>query len=155
MSLTDLYGEILKKHHQNPLNFGEPKEFTEQAEDKNPLCGDVIHVYVQHDKLSNHLHWSFTGKGCAICVASASMMTDYLNHTAISDLNASIKLLFGIFNMDSIQIKNIQSTQNLGDLTIFQILNEFPARQKCATLPWKTAQSVLEKIEKLNLLTSN
>ena len=78
MDLKDLYQEIILDHGKNPRNFGKCKNFTSDAKGHNPLCGDKVHIYAQLDKDKKILDLSFEGEGCAISLASASILTDIL-----------------------------------------------------------------------------
>ena len=78
MDLKDLYQEIILDHGKNPRNFGKCKNFTSDAKGHNPLCGDKVHIYAQLDKNKKILDLSFEGEGCAISLASASILTDIL-----------------------------------------------------------------------------
>ena len=78
MELKDLYQEIILDHGKNPRNFGKCKDFNSDAKGHNPLCGDKVHIYAQLDKNKKILDLSFEGEGCAISLASASILTDIL-----------------------------------------------------------------------------
>ena len=78
MELKELYQEIILDHGKNPRNFGKCKDFTSDAKGHNPLCGDKVHIYAQLDKNKKILDLSFEGEGCAISLASASILTDIL-----------------------------------------------------------------------------
>ena len=74
--LRELYQEVILDHGKNPRNFHEHDGATNEARGNNPLCGDQLVIYLQLDGDRNVVNASFLGKGCAICMASASMMTD-------------------------------------------------------------------------------
>mgnify|MGYP001424221077 CR=1 FL=1 len=78
MNLKELYQEIILDHGKNPRNFGKCKNFTSDAKGHNPLCGDKVHIYAQLDNNKKILDLSFEGEGCAISLASASILTDIL-----------------------------------------------------------------------------
>ena len=78
MELKELYQEIILDHGKNPRNFGKCKDFTSDGKGHNPLCGDKVHIYAQLDKNKKILDLSFEGEGCAISLASASILTDVL-----------------------------------------------------------------------------
>ena len=145
MELKELYQEIILDHGKNPRNFGKCKDFTSDAKGHNPLCGDKVHIYAQLDKNKKILDLSFEGEGCAISLASASILTDTLKGR---DLQFSKKVTDDFLNM----LKN-KSKITLNSLTEDQIttisslsgVQEFPMRIKCATMAWHTLLSALEK----------
>ena len=78
MDLKELYQEIILDHGKNPRNFGKCKDFTSDAKGHNPLCGDKVHIYAHLNKDKKILNLSFEGEGCALSLASASILTDIL-----------------------------------------------------------------------------
>ena len=96
MELKELYQEIILDHGKNPRNFGKCKDFTIDAKGHNPLCGDKVHIYAQLNKDKKILNLSFEGEGCAISLASASILTDILKGR---DLQFSKKVTDDFLNM--------------------------------------------------------
>jgi len=117
--LRDLYQEVILEHSKAPRNYREVKGADKKAEGFNPLCGDRFTVYLQMNGDSIQ-DVGFQGSGCAISKASASMMTQ------------------------SIKGKTSEDESQLGKLTVFAGVSEFPMRVKCATLAWHTLQAALE-----------
>ncbi len=138
--LRDLYQEVILDHSKRPKNFGELAGANRQAEGYNPLCGDreTVYVRLEGDVLKDV---GFRGQGCAISTASASMMTESLKGKSRGEAEA----LFERFH-DLITGKNGEGrpgAPELGKLTVFSGVREFPVRIKCATLPWHTLKAAL------------
>jgi len=138
--LRDLYQEIILEHSKAPRNYRELKSADRKAEGFNPLCGDRLTVYLrmQGDLIRDI---GFQGSGCAISKASASMMTQSVKGKTTDQARA----LFEGFR----QTVMGQPTGNgdrfdLGKLTMFSGVSEFPTRVKCATLAWHTLKAALE-----------
>ena len=135
--LKDLYQEMIVDHNRKPRNFGKPSHTTQTLEGFNPLCGDRLTLYldINNDKIENI---GFDGSGCAISVASASLMTDLLKGKSIDEAQ-------GIFNAfhDMVTKDNGINTGSLGKLTALAGVRDYPARVKCATLCWHTLHAAL------------
>ena len=134
--LRELYQEVILDHGKHPRNFGKPAETTHLAHGDNPLCGDKVTVYLtmDGDRIAEVM---FEGRGCAISMASASLMTEVLKGMT----EAEAMELFGHFHA-------LVSTEDadVGDLDKLEVLSgvrQFPMRVKCATLPWHTMKSAL------------
>jgi nitrogen fixation NifU-like protein len=142
--LRELYQEVILDHSKRPRNFGELPGANRRAEGYNPLCGDRETVFVRlEDDLLEDV--GFRGAGCAISTASASMMTEALK----GKTRAQAEALFERFH-DLITGKdgrNEPGTPELGKLTVFSGVREFPVRVKCATLPWHTLRAALAGTE--------
>ena len=138
--LRDLYQEVILEHSKAPRNYRELKEADHKAEGYNPLCGDRFTVYLHLDGDSIR-DISFQGSGCAISKASASMMTQSLK----GKTRAEAEALFEKFhNVVTGHAEANGSEANLGKLSVFSGVSEFPTRVKCATLAWHTLQAALE-----------
>lgn len=138
--IEELYQEIIIDHSRNPRNFGELDSANKTAEGYNPLCGDQITLYIElEDKLINKI--KFSGSGCAISKASASLMTEAINEKTKSEAI----IIFNNFRqmITKATDKNFDS-DILGDLEILKGVSKFPARIKCATLSWHTLKSILD-----------
>ena len=139
--LRDLYQEVILDHSKRPRNFHAMPAADRKAEGYNPLCGDRETVYLdlEGDVLKDV---SFQGAGCAISTASASMMTESVKGRTRSEAEA----LFTRFH-DLITGSNgekASSGPELGKLTVFSGVREYPVRVKCATLPWHTLKAALD-----------
>jgi nitrogen fixation NifU-like protein len=145
MELKELYQEIILDHGKNPRNKGKCEGYTNDAKAHNPLCGDKVHIFLKlsNEKLVEDL--SFEGEGCAISLASASILTEV---TKGKDLSFIKKISEDFLNM----IKN-KSKITLNSLTEDQVttitslsgVQEFPMRVKCATMAWHALLSAVEK----------
>ena len=145
MELKELYQEIILDHGKNPRNFGKCKNFTNDAKGHNPLCGDKVHIYTQLDSNKKILDISFEGEGCAISLASASILTDILKG---KDLNFTKKVTNDFLNMLKTKSKitlNSLSEDQVTTINSLSGVQEFPMRIKCATMVWHTFLSALEK----------
>jgi nitrogen fixation protein NifU and related proteins len=136
--LRELYQELILEHSKAPRNYREIAGADRKAEGYNPLCGDHFTVYVRTrgDSIDDI---AFQGSGCAISKASASMMTQSLK----GKTKKEAKKLFDHFRRTVTGEKNGDST-DLGKLSVFAGVAEFPTRVKCATLAWHTFEAALE-----------
>jgi len=133
--LRELYQSVIVDHGRRPRNYCSLPEANCHKEGFNPLCGD--HIFLHAEKIDEQIaKLSFEGKGCAISMASASLMTEFLKGKNISE----IKKIFSDFHA---LVTRGQSSDLLGKLTVFAGVQEFPARVKCATLAWHTLMAML------------
>ena len=142
-SLKELYRQLIINHAKHPLNFGKPENESLFAEGINPLCGDKIRVYLNIDEnnIIDKLH--FEGTGCAISIASASLMTSTL--TNINKNKATQYVLSLINNLSQTNPSKIdQSIINSQEIEALEGVKNFPSRIKCATLSWQTFLSALK-----------
>lgn len=137
MSLTDLYHDIILDHGKKPRNF-RAIEGAPHAEGFNPLCGDRVTVYLLMDG-ERVADVAFEGAGCAICMASASLMTEAVRGAAVDDAQGQFDRFRTLLTGDD------EPPAELGSLAALVGVRRFPMRVKCATLPWHTMQAVLEK----------
>jgi nitrogen fixation NifU-like protein len=143
--LRDLYQEVILEHSKAPRNFRELPGSNHKAEGYNPLCGDHFTVYLEMEDKDGEgeriRDISFQGSGCAISKASASMMTQSLKGKSKAEAEQLFdrfhKLVTGHMLPDAAQ-------QELGKLSVFAGVSEFPVRVKCATLAWHTLRAALE-----------
>jgi len=137
--LRDLYQEVILDHSKSPRNFKRPDDADGQAEGHNPLCGDRLTVFFRRsgDRLTEV---SFQGSGCAISVASASMMTEAVS----GDTTEEVVRKFDDFHaLVTGKLDPETAPERLGKLAVFSGVGEFPVRVKCATLPWHTLRAAL------------
>ena len=137
--LRDLYQEVILEHSKAPRNYRELKNPDRKAEGFNPLCGDHFTVYLQMqgDTIQDVV---FQGSGCAISKASASMMTQALKGKTRQDADGLFERFHNVVTGNAAANG---SDAELGKLTVFSGVSEFPARVKCATLAWHTLQAAL------------
>lgn len=137
--LADLYQQVILDHSRSPRNFHRPDRVDRQAEGTNPLCGDQISLYLQMDG-DRIKDVGFQGSGCAISKASASIMTESLKGRSLEE----VKTLFS--RVHDMLTTGHQGSGDLGKLAVFTGVHKFPARVKCAMLPWHAALAALEGI---------
>ena len=139
-NLRELYQEIILDHSRHPRHFGALASANHMAEGHNPLCGDRVKVYLKVDANDRIEDVAFEGRGCAISVASASLMTELLRDRSIADAE---KLMGGFLHL----VKGEDSELEGDDrerLEVMAGVSAFPMRVKCATLAWHTMKSALE-----------
>jgi len=135
--VRDLYREIVIEHSKRPRNFRK-LESVPAAEGYNPLCGDRVTVYV--DVTGEQLNdIAFEGSGCAVCVGSASMMTEILKGKSREEAAQ----IFDSFRALVTSGAQVSCPPALGDLVAFAGVRAFPSRIKCALLPWETLWRVI------------
>ena len=138
MSLQEIYQEVLLAHNEHPNNFFRMDKPSCQAHGNNPLCGDEISVYLELKE--NKIHQiSFLGEGCAICRASASIMTEKLKGKAVVEAKREAQAFIDLLNDAQKPIP-----EDLGELAALLGVRNFPARIKCATLAWHTFIKALD-----------
>ena len=135
--IKDLYQEIIVDHNRNPRNFGAIDDADNIMEGFNPLCGDRLKLYIKTDgQIISNI--AFDGTGCAISVASASLMTDAMKGKSVNNA----KILFNNFH-ELITNDNAVDEESLGKLAVLAGVKDFPGRVKCATLCWHTLHSAI------------
>ena len=129
--LRELYQEIILDHNRSPRNFGVLDDSNRTAKGHNPLCGDVVTIYLLlKDGMVEKLH--FEGKGCAISIASASIMTELIVGKTVAEANA----LFQSFHNFVAGDDAVELHEDLEELRVLAGVRAFPMRVKCATLAW-------------------
>ena len=145
MELKELYQEIILDHGKNPRNKGKCHGYTNDAKAHNPLCGDKVHVYLKLDSQKKVMDMSFEGEGCAISLASASILTETLKG---KDLFFTKKVSEDFLNMVKNKTKitlNSLTDDQITTITSLSGVQEFPMRVKCATMVWHAFLSALDK----------
>lgn len=141
--LNDLYREVILEHNNNPRNCRECPHATHCACGDNPLCGDKVTIYL-HIKDDIIEEASFQGAGCAISIASASLLTEHLTGKRVEEAQAVFEKFQEMATRDD---PTSELSEELGKLAAFGGVCQFPARVKCATLAWHTLKSALENDE--------
>ena len=139
MDLQELYQEVIVDHNRRPRNFGRLEGANRQAEGYNPLCGDRLTVYMKVAGDGTIEDIAFEGEGCAISVASASLMTDHLKGRPVEEAED----LFGGFRELVTGDGSEPDTDRLGKLAALGGVRAYPSRVKCATLCWHTLQAAV------------
>lgn len=141
-NVRDLYRDLILDHARNPRHFGKLDHATHTAEGINPLCGDKLRLYLDVDPDETIRSAAFEGSGCAISVASASLLTDTViglsSSDAIAFFDAVTAQLAGDDTMGGKQV-------DIGKLRALAGVREFPSRVKCATLAWHALRSALRQ----------
>jgi nitrogen fixation NifU-like protein len=135
--LRDLYQEVVIDHGRRPRNFRPMEAASHHAEGYNPLCGDRLTLFLQVED-GRIRDASFQGSGCAISMASASLMTEQLRGKTPAEAEAIFQQFHTLLTTDG-----GEATSLLGKLTVLGGVKEYPTRVKCATLPWHTLHAAL------------
>lgn len=144
--LRDLYQQVIMDHKKKPRNFREITDANHMAHGNNPLCGDALVVYV---KLNGDVieDISFQGSGCAISVASASLMTETLKGKTLAEAEALYEDVHKALTGDK------DAAELTGKLQVLAGVKEFPARVKCATLSWHTVHAAVDSDHDISVST--
>ena len=144
MDIKELYQEIVLDHGKNPRNKNKCKGFNKEAKGYNPLCGDKVHVFLKLDNDKKVEDISFEGEGCAISIASASIMTETIKG---KEFNVAKKILENFLNMlkegSKLSINSLSQDENTTMMSLSGV-KQFPMRVKCATLAWHTFMHAAE-----------
>ena len=144
MNLKELYQEIILEHGKNPRNLGKTENFNKDAKGNNPLCGDNVHVYLKLNDQKKVEDISFEGEGCAISMASASIMTETIKGR---EINVAKKILEHFLMMlkegSKLGINSLTEDENTTMMSLSGV-KRFPMRVKCATLAWHTFMHAAE-----------
>jgi nitrogen fixation NifU-like protein len=137
--LRELYQDIILDHSKHPRNFGKLAEANRQARGNNPLCGDRITLALKldGDRIADA---KFEARGCAISVASASMMTDMVKGKTVEEARALFEQFHGLVTGKPMD----DESDDLDRLAALSGVRDFPSRIKCATLPWHALTAALE-----------
>ena len=151
MDLKELYQDIILEHGKSPKNFGKCEKYTHEAKGHNPLCGDQVHVYLKLNNEKNVDNVTFEGTGCAISIASTSIMTELVKGKS---LEAAKKIVIDFLNMikntQEIKSKDLDEDQKIKIMSLSGV-KQYPMRVKCATLAWHTLTSAIKgKKEEVN-----
>jgi nitrogen fixation NifU-like protein len=138
--LEELYQEVILDHSRKPRNFGELPEAAVRVHGDNPACGDEIHLAVKFGDDGTLDDIKFTGRGCAISQASASLMTMKLKGKTRDET----KSLLHEFH-DLVTDGSSGETKSLGDLRVMSGVRKFPQRVKCAMLAWRALEQALQQ----------
>ncbi|MEC9314886.1 Fe-S cluster assembly sulfur transfer protein SufU [Methylophaga sp.] len=144
--LRDLYQQVIMDHKKNPRNFREITDANHMAHGNNPLCGDALVVYAKlKDGVIEDV--SFQGSGCAISVASASLMTEILKGKTMEEAEKLYD------NVHKALTGEAGGGELSGKLEVLAGVKEFPARVKCATLSWHTVHAAMDSDHDISVTT--
>ncbi len=140
--LEELYQEVILDHSRRPRNFGDLADAAVLVHGDNPACGDEIHLGVQFGEGGNLQDIKFTGRGCAISQASASLMTTKLKGKSPAEVTEMIRAFHEL-----VTTAGNDAPKALGDLRAMEGVRKFPQRVKCAMLPWRAVEQALQQNE--------
>ena len=149
MDLKDLYQEIILDHGKNPRNLGKTDDFNKDAKGNNPLCGDNVHVYLKLNGQKIVEDISFEGSGCAISMASASIMTDMVRGKEEKEVKEIVTDFLGMIKEKDSLETNILKDDEKTKLMSLSGVKQYPMRVKCATLSWHTLTSALDNSDQI------
>jgi len=147
MELKELYQDIILDHGKNPRNLRKTDNFNKDAKGYNPLCGDKVHIYLKLDENKKVEDVSFEGSGCAISMASASIMTDLIKGKEENESKEIIKDFFGMIKeKDQLENKILSDDEKMKLMSLSGV-KQYPMRVKCATLAWHTLTSAIDNTQ--------
>ena len=138
--IEELYQEVILDHSRRPRNFGELADAAVRVHGDNPACGDEIHLGVKFDSNGGLEDIKFTGRGCAISQASASLMTMKLKGKSRPQITEMLRAFH-----DLVTEETSEAPKALGDLRVMKGVRKFPQRVKCAMLAWRAVEQALEQ----------
>jgi nitrogen fixation NifU-like protein len=140
VELEELYQDVILDHSRRPRNFGELPNAAVIVHGDNPACGDEIHLAVQFGQDGSLQDIKFTGHGCAISQASASMMTMKLKGKSRDEVMEMLRTIRSLVTTET-----PTESRKLGDLQLMQGVRKFPQRVKCAMLAWRAVEQALQQ----------
>tara|TARA_Y100000590_G_scaffold398233_1_gene480483 strand:- start:191 stop:661 length:471 start_codon:yes stop_codon:yes gene_type:complete len=151
MDLKELYQDIILEHGKSPRNFGKCEGYTHEAKGHNPLCGDQVKIYLKLNNEKKVKDLTFEGSGCAISIASTSIMTELVKGRTLEITKKIVTdFLNMIKNTSKIQSSDLDEDQKIKIMSLSGV-KQYPMRVKCATLAWHTLTSAIdEKKEEVN-----
>jgi nitrogen fixation protein NifU and related proteins len=145
MDLKDLYRDVIVDHNRHPRNFREMPDADRRADGFNPLCGDKLTVFVKLDG-ERIADVAFHGSGCAISVASASLLTESIKGRTVPEAEQLFGQMHQLLTRDDAAV----DLPALGKLAALSGVREFPARVKCASLCWHTLDAALHSQDQVS-----
>ena len=147
MDLKQLYQDIILEHGKSPRNFGKCENYNHEAKGHNPLCGDQVQIYLKLNNEKKVENLAFEGSGCAISIASTSIMTELVKGksfiSAKSIINAFLSM---IKNASEIRLNDLDEDQKIKMMSLSGV-KQYPMRVKCATLSWHTLVSAIDNTQ--------
>ena len=144
MNLKELYQEIILDHGKNPRNLRKTENFNKDAKGHNPLCGDNVHVFLRINEKKKVEDVAFEGSGCAISMASASIMTDMVRGKEEKEVKEIVNDFLGLIKEKDLLENKILEEDEKTKLMSLSGVKQYPMRVKCATLSWHTLTSALD-----------
>ena len=149
MDLKDLYQEIILDHGKNPRNLKKSDNFNKDAKGHNPLCGDKVHIYLKVDENNKISDIAFEGSGCAISMASASIMTDLMKEKKEVEVKELVDDFLEMIKQNPELKSKILGENEKTKLMCLSGVKQYPMRVKCATLSWHTLTSALDNSQQI------
>ena len=151
MDLKELYQDIILEHGKSPRNFGKCEKYTHQAKGYNPLCGDKVEIFLKLNNEKKVENLTFEGSGCAISMASTSIMTELVKGKPLETAKKIIEAFLNMVkNTREIKSEDLNEDQKTKIMSLSGV-KQYPMRVKCATLAWHTLTSAMEgKKEEVN-----
>ena len=149
MDLKELYQEIILDHGKNPRNLGKFDNYNKDAKGNNPLCGDNVHVYLRLNENKKVEDIAFECHGCAISMASASIMTDMIRGKEENEVKEIVNDFLGMIKEKDLLENNILKEDEKTKLMSLSGVKQYPMRVKCATLSWHTLTSALDNTDQV------
>ena len=143
MNLKELYQEIILDHGKNPRNLRRTENFNKDPKGHNPLCGDKVHIYLKLNENKKIEDISFEGQGCAISMASASIMTDLVKGKEEHEVKEIVSDFLDMIKEKDELSNNILHKDDKTKLMCLSGVKQYPMRVKCATLSWHTLTSAI------------
>jgi len=145
MDLKQLYQDIILEHGKSPRNLGKCEGYSHEAKGYNPLCGDKVHVYLKLDNGKKVESLTFEGEGCAISLASASIMTESVKGKSFEEAKEIMDAFLNMIkNTSEIQSNHLDEDEKTKLMSLSGV-KQFPMRVKCATLSWHTLNSAIKR----------
>ncbi len=140
VEIEELYQEVILDHSRRPRNFGDLADAAVRVHGDNPACGDELHLGVKFNAEGGLQDIKFTGHGCAISQASASLMTMKLRGKSRAEVMEMLHAFHSLVTNET-----SETPKGLGDLVVMRGVRKFPQRVKCAMLAWRAVEQALEQ----------
>jgi len=147
MDTKELYQQIILDHGKNPRNLRKTENFNKDAKGYNPLCGDKVHIYLKLNENKKVEDISFEGQGCAISMASASIMTDLIKGKEEFEVKEIVNDFLDMIKEKDKLNNNILGEDDKTKLMCLSGIKQYPMRVKCATLSWHTLTSAINNFK--------
>ncbi len=142
MAADTLYQKIILEHNKNPRNFGELAGDCFYGERDNPVCGDQVKLMLRVNRNNILETAKFTARGCALCIASASMLTEIITQKPVAEVKQIIAHVFSVFQ----NTLPANQLERYGDFYALKGVLEYPVRIKCVLLCWHALDDILDSI---------
>jgi nitrogen fixation NifU-like protein len=148
--LRELYQEVILDHGKHPRNFGKCEGCNRSAHGHNPMCGDTLVIYLTVGEDGIIRDATFKGRGCAISVASASIMTEIVKGKTVEEAEELFRRFQEMCTTDDAEMPEDADPDAVERLQLLSGVREFPVRVKCATLAWHTLDAAVQGKEEIS-----